>query len=154
MAAPPPAPRVKPEPAPVPRPKAPAQPSGRPGAERATARYAWEPLRDNQLALAAERQAKERSIVAKFKELKCDKHMDEHVLVSALQEYETSKAEEEKERMAKVAGHTYRSKNLIVYEKKEELEKKKKKKLANNHCVQKKEKLEKKDKTVLRQTDG
>ena len=29
------------------------QPSGRPGAERATARYAWEPLRDNQLALAA-----------------------------------------------------------------------------------------------------
>ena len=53
-AAPPaPAPKVKPEPAPAPRPKAPAKPSGRPGAERATARYAWEPLRDNQLALAA-----------------------------------------------------------------------------------------------------
>ena len=49
----PPAPRVKPEPAPAPKPKAPAKPSGRPGAERATARYAWEPLRDNQLALAA-----------------------------------------------------------------------------------------------------
>ena len=48
-----PAPKVKPEPAPAPRPKAPAKPSGRPGAERATARYAWEPLRDNQLALAA-----------------------------------------------------------------------------------------------------
>ena len=32
------------------------------------------------------------------------KHMDEHVLVSALQEYETSKAEEEKERMSEVAG--------------------------------------------------
>ena len=53
-AAPPaPAPKVKPEPAPAPKPTAPAKPSGRPGAERATARYAWEPLRDNQLALAA-----------------------------------------------------------------------------------------------------
>ena len=60
-----------------------------------TVRHAMKLNRD-QLALAAERQAKERSI-AKFKELKCDKHMDEHVLVSALQEYETSKAEEEKE---------------------------------------------------------
>ena len=49
----PPAPKVKPKPAPPSKPKAPAQPSGRPGAERATARYAWEPLRDNQLALAA-----------------------------------------------------------------------------------------------------
>ena len=58
-------------------------------------------LNRDQLALAADRQAKERSIVNRFKELKCDKHMDEHVLVSALQEYETSKAEEEKERMAK-----------------------------------------------------
>ena len=28
----------------------------------------------------------------------CDKHMDENVLVSALQDHETSKAEEEKER--------------------------------------------------------
>ena len=73
-----------------------------------TVRHAMKLNRD-QLALAAERQAKERSIVAKFKELKCDKHMDEHVLVSALQEYETSKAEEEKERMAKAAGHTYRT---------------------------------------------
>merc|ERR1712167_264828 len=79
-------------------------------------------LNRDQLALAADRQAKERSIVNRFKELKCDKHMDEHVLVSALQEYETSKAEEEKERMARVAGHTYRSKNLIVYDKKVEVE--------------------------------
>jgi hypothetical protein len=86
-----------------------------------TVRHAMKLNRD-QLALAADRQSKERSIVNRFKELKCDKHMDEHVLVSALQEYETSKAEEEKERMAKVMGHEYRNKNLIVYEKKEELE--------------------------------
>merc|ERR1711871_1769037 len=86
-----------------------------------TVRHAMKSNRD-QLALAADRKAKERSIVNRFKELKCDKHMDEHVLVSALQEYETSKAEEEKERMARVAGHEYRNKNLIVYDKKEEVE--------------------------------
>jgi hypothetical protein len=86
-----------------------------------TVRHAMKLNRD-QLALAADRQSKERSIVAKFKELKCDKHMDEHVLVSALQDYETSKAEEEKERMARVAGHEYRNKNLIVYDTKEEVE--------------------------------
>merc|ERR1711898_26546 len=86
-----------------------------------TVRHAMKLNRD-QLALAADRQAKERSIVNRFKELKCDKHMDEHVLVSALQDYETSKAEEEKERMAKAAGHTYRSKNLIVYDTKVEAE--------------------------------
>ena len=39
-----------------------------------------------------------------------------------MQEYETTKAEEEKERMAKAAGHTYRSKNLIVYDTKVEVE--------------------------------
>ncbi len=86
-----------------------------------TVRHAMKLNRD-QLALAADRQAKERSIVNRFKELKCDKHMDEHVLVSALQDYETSKAEEEQERMAKVMGHTYRSKNLIVYDTKAEVE--------------------------------
>lgn len=89
--------------------------------ENSTVRHAMKLNRD-QLSLAADKQAKERKIVSKFNEMKCDRHMDEHVLVSALQEYEGEKIEEEKQRMAQQSGHEYRGKDLIKYEKVEDLE--------------------------------
>merc|ERR1711871_434615 len=77
-----------------------------------TVRHAMQLNRD-QLALAADRQAKERSIVNRFKELKCDKHMDEHVLVSALQEYRRRKRKRRRNGWPKPPGTRTGTRTLL-----------------------------------------
>lgn len=59
----------------------------------------------DQIGVVTTAMDKERSIVAKFKELKCDKHMETETIVKALEDYNEEKRKDAQEKAARLAGH-------------------------------------------------